>query len=79
MVRRMVGTRAEPHVPGFGRVSVPLVAQHPKCLIGKVFRKMIALLRAGRLLDEAIVLDEVGIPVVGLTAEKAVVPVEALL
>ncbi|SHX42447.1 Uncharacterised protein [Mycobacteroides abscessus subsp. abscessus] len=43
------------------------------------FRKMIALLRAGRLLDEAIVLDEVGIPVVGLTAEKAVVPVEALL
>ena len=40
---------------------------------------MIALLRAVRRLDEAVVFDEVGIPLVGLAAQEAVEAVEAHL
>ena len=78
MVRRVVGAGAEPHVPGLGRGGGVLVAQHPKRLVGQVFREVIALVGAVRRLDEAVVLDQVGVPVVGLTAEEAVEPVEAL-
>ena len=75
----MVGTRAEPHVPGLGRVGRFLIAQHPDRLVGQVFGQVVTLFGTGRLLDETVVLDQVRIPLVGLPAEEAVEAVEALL
>ena len=80
MVRGMVGARAEPHVPRLRGIAGLLVADHlrwpgrpgpwrgdspPPGVYGCV--------------DEAVVFDEVGIPLVGLAAEEAVEAVEALL
>ena len=79
MVRRVVGARAEPHEPRLRRVAGLLVAEHLDRLIGQILREVIALLRAVGLLDEPVVLDEVGVPLVGLAAEESVEAVEALL
>ena len=79
VVRRVVRAGAEPHVPGLGRIAGALVAQHPDRLIGKVFRQVIPLFGRIRLIDEPVVLGQVGIPLVGFAAEEAVEPVEALL
>ena len=79
LVRSMIGPRTEPHVPGLGRVGRILVAQHPDRFVGQVFGEVVALFGAVGLFDEPVVLDEVGIPLVGLPAEESVEPVEALL
>jgi hypothetical protein len=79
MVWSMVGARAEPHEPRLGWVAGFLVANHLDGLVGQVLGEVIALLRTIRLLNEAVVFDEVGIPIVGLTAEETVEAIEALL
>jgi hypothetical protein len=77
VVRGMVGTRAEPHEPRLGGIAGFLVFDHPEGLIGQVLRKVIALLGRVRRFDRTVVLDQVGIPVVGFAANEAVVAVEA--
>ena len=52
---------------------------HRDGLVGQVLGEVIALLRGVRLFDVVVVLDQVGIPLVGLAAEEAVEAVEALL
>ena len=78
MVRGVVGAGAEPHVPRLGGRGRVLVAQHPQRLVSQVLRQVVALVGAIRRLDEAVVFDQVGIPVVGLPAQEAVEPVETL-
>ena len=56
-----------------------MVADHLERLVGQVLGEVIALLGAVRLVDELVVVDEVGIPLVGLAAEEAVEAIEALL
>ena len=79
MMRRVVGTRAEPHEPRLGRVRRLLVAQHPDRVVGQILRQVIALVRAIGLLDESVVLDQIGEPLIGLPAQEPVEPVEAHL
>src|SRR6185503_11602086 len=49
------------------------------CLIGEILREMVLTLLRLRWVDEVVVLDEIGVPVVRLAAEEAVEPVEAFL
>src|SRR6185503_6028300 len=49
------------------------------CLIGEILREMVLTLLRLRWVDEVVVLDEIGVPVVRLAAEEPVEPVEALL
>ena len=79
MMRRMIGPRTEPHVPGLRRIRRLLIPQHPDRLIGQVFGEVVTLFRAVGLLDEPVVLDQIGIPLIGLAAEEAVEPVKTLL
>ena len=79
VVGRVGGTRAVPQVPGLGRIRRILVAQHPDRLIGKILGQVIALLGGVGRFDEAIVLDQVRIPLIGLTTHEPVEAVEALL
>ncbi len=74
----MIGPRAPPQVPGLGGVGRVLVAQHADGLVGKIFGQVIPVFGAVGLLDEPVVLDQVGVPLVGLAADEAVEAVEAL-
>lgn len=56
-----------------------MVTQHLDCFVGEIFGQVIAVFRTVGRLDEVIVLDQVGIPVVGLATEEAIEAVEALL
>ena len=79
MVRCVVGTRTEPHEPRLRRVRRLLIAQHPERLVGEILREVIPLFRRRRLIDELVVLHQIGIPVVGLAAEEPIEPIEPLL
>ena len=74
----MVGAGAEPHEPRLGRRRGPQVPQHPNRLVSKVFGEVVALFGGVGRFDGVVVLDEVRVPLVGLSAEEAVEPVEAL-
>ena len=86
LVRRMVGTWAEPHVPGLRRIGGLLILDHLDRLVGEVFRKVIAafvfvLLGEARevlfrQLNGMIVDSEVGKPLAGFAADESVEPVE---
>ena len=79
MMRRVVGARAEPHVPRPRRVRGVMVAEHAQRLVGQIPGEVIPLFRAVRLVDELVVVNQVGIPLVGLAAEETVEAIEALL
>ncbi len=79
MVRGVVRAGAEPHEPRLRRIAGLLIANHRDRLVGEVLGEVVALLRAVRLVDEPVVLDEVRIPVVGLAAEEAVEAIETFL
>ena len=76
VVRRVVGTRAEPQVPGLLRRRGLAVRDVGDRLVGQVLREVVALLREVRLVDVVVVLGERRVPVVGLAADEAVVAVE---
>ena len=76
VVGRVVRSRAEPDEPGLRGVRGVLVADHADRLVREVLRQVVPLLRGVRRLDEAVVLHQVGVPLVGLAAEEAVEPVE---
>jgi hypothetical protein len=78
MVRSVVGARTKPHEPRFRRRHRMLIAQHPQGLVGQVLGQVIAILGRVRRPDEVVVLDQVGVPLVGLAAEEPVEPVEPL-
>src|SRR5262249_6217303 len=79
MVRRVVRAWTEPHEPGLRGVARLLVANHLQRLIREIPGKVISLVGRVRLFDELVVPDEIRIPLIRLTAEEPVVPIEALL
>jgi hypothetical protein len=76
MVGRVVGSWAEPQVPGLLRLRLLGVADHAQRLVGEVLGEVVAVLGPVRLLDVAVVLGEVRVPLVGLAADE---PVEAVV
>src|SRR5271170_414116 len=79
MMRCMIGAGAEPHVPRLRRIAGLLVADHANSMVSEVLREVIPLLWTIWLINEVVVFDEVGIPLVRLAAEEAVVAVEPSL
>jgi hypothetical protein len=79
LMRSVIGPRAEPHEPGFGRIAGFLVADHPQSRVGQVLGTVKAPLRGIRLLDGMVVLDEVGIPLVGFAADDPITAIKAIL
>ena len=55
------------------------IVNHPDGLVGHIFRKVIALLWSVRCLNESVVFDEVGIPLIGFASEETIEAVEAFL
>jgi hypothetical protein len=78
VVRGVIGAGAEPHEPRLRGARRPQIAQHLDRLVGEVLGQVVALFGGARRFDGVVVLDEVGIPLVGLAAEESVEPVEAL-
>ncbi len=78
VVRGVVGPGAEPHEPRLRRARGPQVLQHLDGLVGEVLGQVVALFGGVGRFDGVVVLDQVGIPLVGLAAQEAVEPVEAL-
>jgi hypothetical protein len=68
--------RAEVHVPRLVRRHRLGVADELDRLVDQVRRQVVALLRGVGLLLEVVVVDQVGIPLVGLAAEETVAPLE---
>src|SRR5688572_12481141 len=79
MMRCVVGTWAEPHVPRPRRIARLLVPDHADGLVHEILRQVIALFGAVLLIDEPVVFCQVGIPLVGFAAEKSVIAVKAFL
>ena len=50
---------------------------HPDRLVGQILRQVVPVLRCAGSIDLAVVLDEVGIPLVGFATEEPVEPLEA--
>src|SRR4030095_17236201 len=76
VVRRVVGAGVEPHEPRPRRIAPLLIANEPYRLVREVLGKVVALFWCVRWVDEPIVLGEIRIPLVGLTAYESVVAVE---
>ena len=57
---------SEPQVPGLGGFGGLLIAQHLQRLVGEVFGQVVSVLGSVGLFDEPVVLDQVGVPLVGL-------------
>ena len=79
VVRGVVRARVVPHEPRPRRVAGLLVADHRDGLVREVLRQVIALLGSVRRVDKAVVLDKVGIPLIGFATEETVEAVEPLL
>ena len=77
VVRRVVGAGGEVQEEGLVRRDLLGVGDELDGLVGQVDREVIALFRRLRRLDLMVVVDEVGIVLVGVAAEEAVVAVEA--
>ena len=77
MVRRVAGAGRvveEERLLWRDRLGVPDELER---LVGDVLGEVVALLRRLRLVDEVVVVDELGIPLVGLRAEEPVPALEA--
>ena len=77
LVRRVTGTGREPQeerLLGCGRAQI---LQEQDRLVGEVLGEVVPLLRRARRLDGMVVVDEVGVELVGLAAHEAVVALEA--
>ena len=77
VVRRVAGARRvveEERLLGRDRLGVPDELER---LVGDVLGEVVALLRRLRLVDRVVVVDELGVPLVGLGAEEAVPALEA--
>src|SRR4029079_9205450 len=79
LVWRGIGAGTEPHEPGLRRVGVALIAEHSERLIREILREMVSVLHRIRLIDGTIVLYEIRMPVVLLSAEKSVEAIESFL
>ena len=75
VVRGMVGAGAEEHVPGLVRPRLLGVADERHRLVGEVLGEVVAVLGPVGLVHVVVVVDERGIPLVGLAADE---PVEAV-
>ena len=71
----VVGAGAVPHVPGLVGSRLLGVTNEANCLVGDVFREVIAVVGQVGLLDEMVVLDQLRVPLVGFAADEAVEPV----
>ncbi len=76
-MRRVVGAGAVPEIPGFFRLRLFRVADEANRLVGYVLREVVAVLRLTGLVDIMVVLDQFGIPLIGLAADKTVEAVVA--
>ena len=73
----MGAARAEVHVEGLVRGHRLGVADELDRLVNQVRRQVVALLGRIRLLGGVVVIDQVGIPLVGLAAQEAIEPLKA--
>ena len=77
MVWRVIRARAEPEVPRLLGPRLFAVANEPDGFVGEVPGEVIAVLRLVGLLDEVVVFDQRGVPLVRLAADETVEPVVA--
>ena len=77
VVRRMHRTRGEVEEERLLRRDLLRIGDEGDRPVGQVFGQVVAFLRRLRWLDTMVVIGEVGIVLVGVTAEKTVVTVEA--
>jgi hypothetical protein len=76
LMRSMTRTRRKPQEERFSRVRGARVVDKEDCLVGHVVCEVVTLFRRRRWVDLVIVVDEVGVILVGLATEKAVVALE---
>ncbi|MNX95422.1 hypothetical protein D3C86_1276940 [compost metagenome] len=77
MMRGVGGSGAEVHHPGLGGGDRQVVLDEGDGLVRQVLAEVIAFFRGVRGLDGVVVIGEIGIPLVGVPAEEAVVALEA--
>ena len=76
-MRGVVGAVGEIHEPGLFGIDLVVVADELDSIVGQVLREVVSLFRRVRRIDRVIVVNQVGIPVVGLATEESVVALKA--
>ncbi len=76
LVRRVARARCEPEEERLVRRGGTEILEEQDRLVGEILREVVAVLRCARRRDVMVVVDEVGMELIGLAAHEAVVPLE---